>query len=185
MAVIMDIAPPAPAKAAGPKRRPKRLLVAGGVVGVVFLAALGIFLAHGMMAHSPVPAEVRSAVSFPIYYPRQSKLPPGYSLDTASFRLAESGVVIYSVHKGSQQLVFSEQEAPDGNVINKFTSSYIPLHNTITTDLGKAEIGAAGQGSSLQTVASLPVVKGPWLIITAPADTKQSDMQQVLQSLTK
>jgi hypothetical protein len=93
--------------------------------------------------------------------------------------------VVYAIQKGSQQLVFSEEETPGGNVVDKFTSSYIPLHNTITTDLGKAAVGAAGQGANLQTIVSLPITKGPWLIITAPADTKQSDVQQILQALTK
>jgi hypothetical protein len=155
------------------------------MVVVVLLLGLIIFIQHRITAGSPVPTEIKKTVSFPIYYPEQSKLPPGYSLDNTSFRFAQPGVVVYAIQKGSQQLVFSEEETPGGNVVDKFTSSYIPLHNTITTDLGKAAVGAAGQGANLQTIVSLPITKGPWLIITAPADTKQSDVQQILQALTK
>jgi hypothetical protein len=183
MAVIEDIIRPVPA--AAPKRRLSRKFLISGAVVFVLLAVLTIFFVHHLRSDSPVPAEIRGAVSFAVYYPEQSKLPAGYSLDTTSFRLAQPGVVVYSVKTGSQQLIFSEEQTPGGNVVDKFTSSYIPLHNPITTDLGKAAMGAAGQGANLQTIVSLPITKGPWLIITAPANTKQSDMQQILQSLTK
>jgi hypothetical protein len=183
MAVITD--PVSPAKAAPPKRRLNHPMIVLGAVLVILLLGLIIFIQHRITAGSPVPTEIKKAVSFPVYYPEQSKLPPGYSLDSTSFRFAQPGVVVFAVQKGGQQLVFSEEETPGGNVVDKFTSSYIPLHNTITTDLGKAAIGAAGQGSNLQTIVSLPIAKGPWLIITAPAATKQADMQQILQSLAK
>jgi flagellar basal body-associated protein FliL len=186
MAVIEDIV--RPNKAVAPTARDNRRILLMSVVVVVLLALLAgltLFFVHNHRSGNPVPADVQSAVNFPIYYPRQSNLPAGYTLDTTTIRLAQPGVVIYSVRKGGQQMVFSEEETPDGSVIDKFTSSYIPLHNTITTDLGKAAIGAAGQGAHLQTVVSLPIAKGPWLIITAPANTKQSEVKQILQSLVK
>lgn len=164
-------------------RRP--MFVAGAVVAMLLAGLITLFVQHRMADATPVPADVRSEVNFPVYYPRQSKLPAGYSLDNTSFHLAQPGVVVFAVRTGSQQLVFSEEEAPGGNIIEKFTTSYIPLHNTISTTFGKAAIGAAGQGAHLQTIVSLPIAKGPWLIITAPTGTKQSDMQQILQSLTQ
>lgn len=165
-------------------RLPRPLLVTGLLVAIVMAGGITFFVQR-MANGSPVSSDVQKAVTFPVYYPRQSKLPVGYQLDDTSFRLADTGVVIYSVQVRGQQLVFSEQQTPEGSVIDKFTSSYIPLHNTITTDRGKAAIGAAGQGSNLKTIVSLPITHGPWLIITAPANTKQSDVQQILQSLTK
>jgi hypothetical protein len=183
MGVITDQVPKG--KTAAPKRRLRRPVFLMGAVVVILLLGLIIFIQHRIKADSSVPVEIQKAASFPIYYPEQAKLPSGYSLDNTSFRFAQPGVVVYALQKGSQQLVFSEEETPDGDVVNKFTSSYIPLHNTITTGLGKAAIGAAGQGSNLQTIVSLPITDGPWLIITAPAGSKQSDMQQILQSLVK
>lgn len=183
MVGINQVAPPA--QTAVPTRRHvgRRIVIATGIF--IFAAAAFIFIHQVTATNSPVPAELHKDVSFPIYYPEQSKLPTGYNLDTSSFRLAQPGVLIYSVDVGSQRLVFSEEEAPDANIIDKFVSSYIPLHNTISTDLGKASIGAAGQGANLQTVVSLPITNGPWMIITAPANTKQSDIQQILQSIAK
>jgi hypothetical protein len=183
MAVTEDIVRPT-TMATSTRRNNRRILVTSVTV-VILLAGLTLFFIHNHRSGKPVPPEVQRAVNFPIYYPRQSDLPAGYTLDTTTIRLAQQGVVIYSVKKGGQQLVFSEEETPDGNIIDKFTSSYIPLHNTITTDLGKAAIGAAGQGANLQTIVSLPISKGPWLIVTAPANTKQSEMKQILQSLVK
>jgi hypothetical protein len=183
MAVSTDQVPPVQANRTN--RWSHRPLLITGALLIVLLAGGITFFVHRMAGSSPVSTDVQGAVTFPVYYPQQSKMPAGYSLDRTSFRLAQSGVVVFAVVKGSQQLVFSEEETPGDNIVDKFTSSYIPLHNTITTDLGKAAIGAAGQGSNLKTVVSLPITKGPWLIVTAPADTKQSDMQQILQSLTK
>jgi len=183
MAVTRDPTPPV--KATNSKWRLPRPLLLTGLVIVILLAGIITFFVQRMADGSPVASDVQKSVSFPVYYPRQSKLPAGYSLDQSSFQLAQEGVVVYAVEKGSQKLVFSEEETPDASIMDKFTSSYIPLHNTITTPLGKAAFGAAGQGDNLQTIVSMPITKGPWLIITAPAGTKQSDIQQILQSLTK
>jgi hypothetical protein len=183
MAVSTD--PVTPVVANRSKWRLPRPLLLTGVLIVILLAGVITFFVQHMANGSPVSSDVQKAVTFPVYYPRQSKMPAGYGLDSTSFRLADTGVVIYSVEKGDQQLIFSEQQTPEATIIDKFISSYIPLHNTITTDLGKAAMGAAGQGSNLKTIVSLPIAKGPWLIITAPANTKQSDVQQILQALTK
>src|SRR5690348_12048184 len=104
MALIMDIAPP---KALPPRRRLSRpALAVAGIMVVLLLAGL-VFLWRPTATTSPVPLQVREAVAFQIYYPKQQKLPSGYSLDTTSFHLAQPGVVIYSVvYHGNQRLVF-------------------------------------------------------------------------------
>jgi hypothetical protein len=173
-----------PDKTAPSKWRRRRIFVSGGTLLVLFVGVT-IFVQQQISADGPVPSDVSKAVNFSVYYPNQSKLPAGYTLDDASFRLADTNVIVYSVRKNGEQLVFSETQTPDTSIVDKFTSSYIPLHNTISTKLGKAAMGAAGQGTNLKTIVSLPISNGPWLIVTAPANTKQSDMRQILQSLVE
>ena len=182
--MIMDITPvasPGPAT----KQRTRRSWAATStlLVGILLVGAPSWYFLK--TPPSPVPSDIRRNAGFRVYYPEQGRLPSGYSLDMASFRLAQPGVVIFSLQVGTQRLIFSEEQTPDTSVMDKFTSSYIPLHTEIATALGKAEMGAAGQGAQLQTVVSLPISKGPWLIMTAPANTKQSDVQRILQSLVK
>ena len=113
-------------------------------------------------------------------------MPPGYHLDTASFKSPETGVVLFSVSYGNaRSMVFSETAKPSSDVLDKFNSSAIPVHTQINTPYGKAFIGAYGEGKSLRTVASLPITNGPWLIVTAPSDINQDDLSKVLSALTK
>lgn len=182
----MDIAPPAKTLPSRRRLSRRNLIVGGGVVVLLLAVGLGVFFRYGRTMANPVPAPVRKAVTFPIYYPRQQKLPAGYSLDTTSFHLAQPGVVIYSVaYQGGQRLLFSEEQKPDSSVTDKFTSSYIPLHTGVKTGLGEAQLGAYGTGKNLRTVISLPINGGPWLILTAPPATSHDDLLQIIGSLAK
>lgn len=186
MALIIDIAPPP--KALPPKKRwlSRPRLIEGGSLLVILIVIALIFLNHSTPTNIPVPESVRKAVNFHIYYPNQQKLPYGYSLDTTSFRLAEPGVVIYSVvSPDNQRLVFSEEQKPEQGVIDKFTTSSIPLHTEVKTGLGQAEFGAYGTGKNLRSVVSLPINGGPWLIITAPSSSNHDDLVHIIQALTK
>lgn len=161
------------------QRRPALIAAAAAVIILASLVAWR--LAAG---HSPVPAAVQRQASFPIYYPVNAKLPKGYSLDAGSFRLAQPGVVIFSVgHTGGQHLIFSEEQQPGSDTINGFLKKYLPLRSPLSTKLGQAQVGAYGSPPDLRTVASLTVSRGPWLIITAPSDISQDDLQKVIQSL--
>lgn len=172
-------------EAAAPPRRRKlrrKALLTGFVVILLLMAAI----AWLSRQNDPVPGDVRQAVDFPVYYPDPSALPAGYHLAGNSFRTAPGGAVVFQVITGDgQRLSFSEQPAPDSGVIDKFISSYIPLHTPLATPVGQAEIGAAGSGSHIETVASLPVNHGPWLIMTGPANGNQPALQQVLKALKK
>lgn len=183
MTLIMDVAPQA--RAPEPKKSSHRLkLISAGVLGLLVFGTV-IFLIVGRPTNSPVPEDIRKTANFSVYYPKQSKLPQGYTLDTSSFRWAQPGVVVYSVQGPHRPLVFSEEQTPESGIVDKFIASYMPLHNSLTIPLGKAEVGSAGQGSQLQTIVSLPINKGPWLIITAPANLPQAELRQILQALSK
>lgn len=143
-----------------------------------------LFLYHS--AASPVPSSVAKDVNFSIYYPDPQKLPSGYSLDSSSFKQAQPGVIVYSInHAGGRSLAVSEEAQPAGSIVNDFIKNYIPLHNTLGTGLGDAQIGAYGQAPNQQSVASLSIKNGPWLIVTAPSDVKQTDLKTILQSLKR
>lgn len=166
------------------RRLPLTWLAAATLVVIVVVFAAWL-LQHRRPAVSPVPQQVQKAVNFPIYYPQPSQLPAGYSLDTTSFHMQDAGVVIYSVEYAGQRLIFSEQAQPDHATIDKFTKTYIPLHTSLKTSVGEAQVGAFGSGNNLRTVVSLPITRGPWLILTIPPGSNHADLTQVLKALSK
>jgi hypothetical protein len=136
----------------------------------------------------PIPKSILSAVSFPIYYPDQSTLPAGYTLELNSFQLINPGVVFFSVSYGQNKdfIVFSEEKMPSNSVTRQFASDYIPLHTPINTPYGQGIFGAYNNGSgSLKSVISLPIQNGPWLIVTAPSNINHNQFVKVIDSLIK
>jgi hypothetical protein len=108
-------------------------------------------------------------------------LPPGYNLNTNSFNLSpDKKGVYYSVSYGAnKKIVFSVQVKPTDNELQSFNSNYIPLRVDYQTPIGQAEIGAYHS----QTLVSLPVINGPWIVITAPPDINQDQLKQVLRAI--
>ena len=135
---------------------------------------------------SPVPKSILSSVSYPVYYPSDSRLPEGYALDKSSIELVNPKVVILVVkYDSNNMVVFNEQANPGATIINQYQSNYIPIHTTVWTPLGNAILGAYNDGHSIKTVVSLPVTNGPWIIVTAPSNINQTNLKEVLDSLTK
>lgn len=167
--------------------RRKRALYIGIVLLVVAGWAAGAFFVHWhknpqplAAQTSPVPASIRSVAPFPVYYPEQKSLPPGYKLDVGSFSSPVKNGVAYKVtYDGAKQIVFSVQAKPSDSELQTFNSNYIPLRIDYQTPVGQAEIGAYHNG----TLVSLPVINGPWIIITAPPDIDQGQLKQVLRSM--
>jgi hypothetical protein len=163
----------------------KHKLLVLGIASLLVLTgggAGGWFFTHRSV--SPVPKNIQSAVSFPIYYPDQKKLPTGYTLDLQSFKVPQKNGVAYSVDYGlSQKLIFSVQPKPSNAELESFNASYIPLRNDYQTPVGKAEIGAYNSHGVLESLISLPTNGSTWLIITAPYNVNQDQLKQVLQSI--
>jgi hypothetical protein len=126
----------------------------------------------------PVPKNIKAAVSFPIYYPDQTKLPAGYSLDLFSFSTGQ-GAVIYKVNYDTHKLIFTVQKKPSDAEISAFYKSNMPLHIDEKTDIGTAAIGVLNN----QMVASLPTNSNAWILVTATKDADQNKLKQVLHSL--
>lgn len=150
---------------------------------------MAVILAAAVILSSPknpVPRQLRKSVSFPVYYPVNGRLPEGYALEPSSFRLAQPGVVIFSIsHTGGQHLIFSEEAQQPSGTVSDFVKNYIPLHSALNTRLGTAQVGAYGRPPDLRTVVSLQINKGPWLVITAPSDISQDDLKKILQVFSK
>jgi hypothetical protein len=153
---------------------------------LVAVAGVGIWLhwrhnpPPALKQSNPVPLSIRQSVSFPVYYPDPKKLPNGYSLNTGSFSSPVKNGVRYSVnYDNHKKIVFSVQAKPSDNELQTFNSSFIPLRIDYQTSVGQAEIGAY----HTQTLVSLPISNGPWVVITAPQDISQDELKAVLRSL--
>lgn len=156
------------------------------LISLAGLVVVGLLIGwYRVASHtSLVPEKIQKQVQFPIYYPET--VPAGYTLDTNSFHLPEPGVVIFAVtHGKGVDIVFSEEQQPSGNEIDKFVTSYIPLNSPLQLPLGQAKIGAYGKAPDIRTVVSLPIHDGPWLIMTAPSAVSHDDEVKILDSLTK
>jgi len=158
-----------------------RRKAAFALIGLVIVVGAAVWLAT-QRSSSPVPKNVAQKVSFPVYYPDQAKLPAGYRLDRNSFASpVKNGVAYDVVYAGGKKIVFSVQVKPSDNELQSFNSNYIPLRLDYQTKLGQAEIGAY-RG---QTLASLPIIDGPWIVLTAPPDINQGQLKQVIQAIRK
>lgn len=129
---------------------------------------------------NPVPATVMAAVDYKVYYPDTTKLPTGYTLDEHSFNVLVKNGIAYTVsYESGKKIVFSLQTKPADDELASFRSNYIPLRTDFQTPLGQAQIGAYHS----QTLVSLPLLDGPWIVITAPPDINQDQLKQVINSL--
>jgi hypothetical protein len=162
------------------QRRRQRIKTAAGILLIITLFTIGIV--EITRSTSLVPKAVASSVKFPVYYPDPKKLPAGYILDTDSFSNPVKDGVSYTINYDSnKKLVFSVQTKPSDSELQTFNASYIPLRIDYKTNLGQAEIGAYHS----QTLVSVPVNNGPWIIITAPADINPPDLKQIILAIRK
>lgn len=167
-----------------PKRNQKPIYISIAIL-ILIVAAGGWFVFHKTSSQapaktSPVPQNIKQAVSFPIYYPDAKKLPAGYTFNPASFSTG-SGAVEFTVTNGGQKIAFTEQAKPSAQDLQNFASSRIPLHININTPVGTALLGAIGNNS----VVSLPTNGSTWLLAFAPSNLSQTSLEAVLNSLTR
>jgi hypothetical protein len=150
------------------------------IIPVVLLVG-GVLALLWWMPHDPVPSNVKKAVAFPVYYPLQSKLPDGYTLDTSSFRASDQAVVYTISYGQNQKIVTTVQKRPDDNELANFYKNTIPIHRDVLTLVGKAAVGAIGD----QTFVSLPTDDTSWLILTGPSTIDRDQLDAVLKSIVK
>lgn len=148
------------------------------VVGLGWLSYYEYSIYHRASTPIPVPLSIRQEVNFTVYYPVQSKLPTGYTLDTNSFT-GDNNVVVYVVRYGNQKLTFSVEQKPSNSDIQAFYAQHMPLHSTVSSPAGTAAIGSINN----QTVVSLPTKTNAWLLITCPLNVNSQQLDQVIRSL--
>lgn len=158
---------------------------------IISLSATGAYywLQHGPnktppaidnVGNSVVPDSITRSVNFPVYYPDPAKLPSGYTLNRSSFSNPVKNGVYYSASYGNgKKIAFSVQAKPSDSELASFKSSYIPLRIEYGTSVGQAEIGAYQN----KTLVSLPILNGPWIVITAPPDINQEDLKSILSAM--
>jgi hypothetical protein len=170
-------------------RKSKQLRAIWIIVLLLIGAAAAGFWLHNrhtatpmQVSNSPVPRALAQSVNFPVYYPDPKKLPAGYTLNLGSFAAPVKNGVNYSVnYDNGKKIVFSVQLKPADSELQSFNSSYIPLRIDYQTPVGQAEIGSYHS----KTLVSLPVINGPWIIITAPLDINQDQLKSVLSSIRR
>jgi hypothetical protein len=169
----------------------KRVLLILGLIIIVAALLVGGIIIHKHwhkrvpLSPDPVPLSVRKSVGFPVYYPVQNDLPTGYTLDLKSLTSPSNGVLIFTVDYGSNKIIFSEQKKPSSTQIQSFNANYIPLRTGYQTPAGQAEISAYNNGNkNLQTLVSFPTNGSTWIIITAPPNINQNQLEQVLSAIT-
>jgi hypothetical protein len=145
---------------------------------VIVVIVTGVVITLKSHQSNIVPANIRKSVNFTVYYPKPSRLPAGYSLDTSSFSTGNHAVLYVVRYGDNQKLVFTLQSKPSTAALQTFNNAIIPLHTQLSTPIGTATIGAA-RG---ETFVSLPTNGKSWILMTAPYQTPSKQLDQVLQA---
>lgn len=157
------------------KRRRMRIIL----ILLILLAAAGTggYWYMSNKLSSPIPANVRASVNFPLLYPAQ--LPAGYHLDNTSFTTS-GGVVLYSaVNYSGAKIAFTDQQRPPGFDFNKFYTQGLSNSSSFDTSLGQAAIGTAN-GKLLGSL----VTDQTWLLVSSVSKSvNSSDLRLVLNHL--
>jgi hypothetical protein len=164
------------------RRNNKYRIIASTLLLLIIIgAAAGTYLYRDRIT-SPVPKNISQSVSFPIYYPDPKKLPAGYTLDLRSFNApVKNGVTYWVTYGKGNKIVFSIQQKPSSEELQTFNGNYLPLKISYQTPVGLAEIGAY----NLKTLVSLPTNSSTWVIITAPPNIDQGQLEQILSIMKK
>ena len=127
----------------------------------------------------PISQQTAGLLGFDIYYPNQKLLPQGYTLNKNSFSDNDQAIIYTVSYGNNQKIVFSDQAKPSTDDLETFVAKNMPLSATYQTAVGKATIGAI----NAQSVVSLPTNTNAWLIITAPGNINQNQLNQLLNSI--
>jgi hypothetical protein len=173
---------PVPLKVKWPKRRKYKYRIMLSTLLLLIIIGVAGTLAYRDRTTSPVPKTISQSITFPVYYPDPKKLPAGYTLDLSSFSTPVKNGVTYWVNYGKgNKIVFSIQRKPSNGELQTFDGNYLPLEISYQTPVGMAEIGAY----NLKTLVSLPTNSSAWVIITAPPNIDQGQLEQILSIMKK
>lgn len=159
-----------------PKKRRRLRVVLILFVLLLAAGAAGYWYKSNMLS-SPIPANIRASVNFPLIYP--TKLPSGYHLDNTSFS-SSGGVVLYSAQNGpGNKIAFTVQQRPSGFDFNNFYKQGLTDPSTFDTSLGQAALGTAN-GRPLGSL----LTDTSWLLVSSASKSVQSDdLRLILNNL--
>ena len=122
---------------------------------------------------NPIPASIREAASFTVYYPGQ--LPSGISVDKSSISYGQ-GVLIYKfTSNNSSSLVVSQQVKPEN-----FDFESIEHERYITNNYGIADIKERPDGS--QSI-SFVTKDNTWVVGNANKDFPPKDLEIIFGNM--
>ena len=155
----------------------KRPVIFIPVLVLIIIAGAGAYFLF-FVSHDPIPQNIRSQVSFTLYYP--SSLPPGWSIDKSSFYADPSDQVVgYRLKGQNGYLGITIQPAPNGFDFNNFYTKQLGDTTQFLTPLGQGAIGKANNNyiGSLDTTTS-------WVLTSSSSSgISKSNVQYVLNHM--
>lgn len=148
---------------------------------MLVLAIAGIVIIQVTKApKSPFTTDIRSSVSFPLYYP--TKYPSGYHLDPASIS-SNGQAVLYQVKGDSTDaltIFVSIQAKPTGMNFDDFYNKHLTEPTSHITSNGPVVVGTDSRG----TFGGL-LTKNDWVLVTMADETASSKVLTILSNLYK
>lgn len=148
-------------------------------VGVFIVISTILFFTIGRRS-SPIPVDIQSGATFPLYYP--DALPEGYSIDNSSFSLSDAALIFsISYSDGKKKLHVSEQPKPITLNLDEFYAKRFISPETSFTAGNRIVVG------SLASVKTASVVYDDvtWILIKAPNGIEQETLRQIAGSFRK
>lgn len=163
--------------AAGKTSLFKRLLFYIACCFIIIAVSLAITFVF-LIPHDPIPKNIRSQVSFTLYYP--NKLPAGWSLDKTSFYADTNDQVVgYRLKGPSGNLGVTIQPVPKNFSYNDFYTRRLSYTVQFLTPLGQGAVGTA-EG---QLIGSL-VTTNSWVLTSSNStNIKSTDIQSIISNL--
>ena len=162
----------------------RRSVWAAGVTALILIALAGVYL----VAHhnpSPVPADIRSQVSFKIFYPAG-----GYVIDPTTWKyLPGTKTLNFVAKEGNSSVVFTEQETPlafanDQAAYQRFIGGLKPSA-TFDSPQGSVSITGFVTAGDFQNVGRTAILNAQGTLVLAHPSGNFSDDQwrSLFQSL--
>jgi uncharacterized protein YdhG (YjbR/CyaY superfamily) len=154
------------------QRAPGWVLAVMGAIIVVLCGAAAFLV---LQTRTPaIPAKLlaaQKAIEFPLYYP--NKLPPGYTLDTASISYTKDVAVYSFTYDKSKRVSFSIQAKHQGFSPDDFNPT-----SDFTSYIGRAYLVDLDDRSSAAVVGDTS-----WVLINAPDKVPSDTLRQLIDSL--
>jgi len=175
--VLLSASPVTPTlSAAKPAKQEHRKAITGAVALVFMVCLIAAWLVFYNSSKDLIPAQTRSAVSFPLYQPHT--LPKGFHLDQDSFK-ASADVVTFTIsYAQGKQLAITEQIRPAQFDFDGFYGQF-SNRKAMTTGIGKAVLGSFNDSD----LASI-ITDRTWILLRATSGIDQAQLEALVSGMT-